>query len=57
MIGLFLPRLRVVSLLCRQQPSPASDPTRPARAAYEFRIGPFAAVRNQEGAGNESTYG
>jgi len=57
MIGLFLPRLRVVSLLRRQQPSPANGPTRPARAANGYRNRPFAVIRNNEGAGNVSTDG
>lgn len=47
MIGLFLPRQRVVSLLRLQRPSSAFGPYRPLRlVSHAFRNGSFALTRN-----------
>ncbi|MGN8023547.1 hypothetical protein ACTJJ7_22825 [Phyllobacterium sp. 22229] len=59
MIGLFLPRMRVVSLLHMQLASPAPGPSRPMqRASRTRRNGLFALVRNneQDGSGHVSTH-
>jgi hypothetical protein len=58
MIGLFLPRLRVVSLLRGQPTSTASAPNRPTQFRdRSFRSGPFALISNneQDGSGDVST--
>lgn len=54
MIGLFLPRLRVVSLLPRQQLLLSSSPKRLADILPGRRKGSFAATRNHERAGDVS---
>lgn len=59
MIGLFLPRLRVVSLLNTQQLSPVSGRNSLRQPVIRgYRNGPFALIRNteQDGSGNVSTH-
>ncbi len=56
MIGLFLPRLRVVSLLPRQQLLLPSSPKRLADILPGRRKGSFAATRNHERAGDVSAF-
>ncbi len=59
MIGLFLPRLRVVSLLNHQQPSPVfGRNSRRQLVTRGHRSGPLALIRNneQDGSGDVSAH-
>lgn len=59
MIGLFMPRQCVVSLLKRQHSSSASGPDRPLRRlSLALRNGTFALTRNhqQDGGRDVSTF-
>ena len=58
MIGLFLPRLRVVSLLNHQQLSPVFGRSLRQPVIRGYRNGPIALIRNneQDGSGDVSTH-
>ncbi|MBB3144494.1 hypothetical protein FHS21_000890 [Phyllobacterium trifolii] len=59
MIGLFLPRLRVVSLLNHQQLYPVPGRNSPRQLVTRgHRSGPLALIRNneQDGSGDVSAY-